>query len=619
MSETQDSPFPSLDDLTDCGWQTALSNVNGSGYSAMHHAFFAAANEDDDAERDSHRDALRFLGGICGMMLSANDQNQAFDAMVALRDRRSMISSDLSERQLKVLAGFLPSVENPWLKGRLAHLVWLCSQPRDVSFALMAIDCYRSLPLDFPAWLRGGHAAWAQAIMLSKSLRPAAGSRLQGIERNLVDAALAPRLGKESLLLPISHLLKEHGLGTAHARDIACHLSICASDISEDMDYLSAAASYQQAGAWYHIAHDIDNQTVMIAAAAESYAAEAQRRLHSDSPSALAAASWFEEAIQAYRTIPGSERLRLGVHARIEELRSLLSGTRRQTVTELKTLETTTDVSEVVTRVQDELRGREFPSALKRLAAMVPTPAYEQMRKAAASISERTLYTKIANVSHMSSDGRVVGRRPHSQGDNVSVEEAELTDAAFRHYQQTLEFCGVCVIDPGRSVVSGEHEPTEQYFIALATAAPLVPPGRGIHFGKGLYAGFVGDYISAAHLLIPQLEHLVRHELACAGVHATSLYPSGVERHKTLDTLLAFSEAEAVFGKDLLETLKALLCDPIGEGLRNQFAHGLIDDADFPEATVAFLWGLTLSLTVKSLVVEDIPIHDVPQTDDTLT
>ena len=215
MSETQDSPFPSLDDLTDCGWQTALSNVNGSGYSAMHHAFFAAANEDDDDERDSHRDALRFLGGICGMMLSANDQNQAFDAMVALRDRRSMIPSDLSERQLKVLAGFLPSVENPWLKGRLAHLVWLCSQPRDVSFALMAIDCYRSLPLDFSAWLRGGHAAWAQAIMLSKSLRPAAGSRLQGIERNLVDAALAPRLGKESLLLPISHLLKEHGLGNS--------------------------------------------------------------------------------------------------------------------------------------------------------------------------------------------------------------------------------------------------------------------------------------------------------------------------------------------------------------------------------------------------------------------
>ena len=283
-------------------------------------------------------------------------------------------------------------------------------------------------------------------------------------------------------------------------------------------------------------------------------------------------------------------------------------------MTELKTLETTTDVSEIVTRVQSELRGREFPSALKRLAAMVPTPAYEQMRKAAASISERTLYTKIANVSHMSSDGRVVGRRPHSQGDNVSVEEAELTDAAFRHYQQTLEFYGVCVVDPGRSAVSSEHQPTEQYFIALATAAPLVPPGRGIHFGKGLYAGFVGDYISAVHLLIPQLEHLVRHELACAGVHATNLYPSGVEHHKTLDTLLAFSEAEAVFGKDLLETLKALLCDPSGEGLRNQFAHGLLDDADFPWGSAAFLWGLTLSLAVRSLLAENCPIPDLPET-----
>ena len=525
-----------------------------------------------------------------------------------------MIPSDLSDPQLTLLAGFLPSVENAWLKGRLAHVVWLCRDPGAVSFALMAIDCYRSVPLDSSTWLHGGHAAWAHAIMLSKSLRAAVGSRLQEIERNLVDAVLSSTLRGDIPLLPISRLLREHELGKADAQDIACHLLNCANEISEDKEYSNAATYYQDAGAWYHIAHDLEKQTDMFAAEAEAYVAEGQRRLNSDSPSALAAASWFEDAIQAYRKIAGSERSRLGVDERIDELRSLLSETGREAVARFKQFETTADVSEIVTHIQDELRGTELPIALKRFAAMVAPLAYEQMRDEATAISKDILFTKLVNVSHMSSDGRVVGRQPNSEDNDASAEEPSSTDDTFRYYQHAVGFNGACIVDPARSVISDEHGATEQYFIELAKSAPLVPLGRAIYVGKGLFAGFVGDYVSALHLLIPQLEHIVRSTLAGAGLHTTSLDPSGVEHHKSLDILLAFPEAETVFGKDLLETLKALLCDPSGEGLRNLFAHGLLDDADFPWGSAAFLWGLTLSLAVRSLLAENYPIPDLPET-----
>ena len=614
MSETPDSHLLSLDDLNHSGWQTALSDVHEPGYSAMHVAFFAAANDGDDTKGDSHRDALRFLGDLCRMALRANNHNEAFSAVLVAPDGRPMIPSDLSDHQLMLLAGFLPSVENAWLKGRLAHLVWLGNPPRDVSFALMTIDCYRSVPLDSSTWLHDGHAAWAHAIMLSKSLRATGASRLQEIERNLVDTVLSSTLRGEIPLLSVSRLLKEHELGKSDARDIASHLYNCANEISEDKEYYNAATYYQDAGAWYHIAHDLEKQTDMFAAEAEAYVAEGQRRLHSDSPSASVAASRFKDAIQAYRRVAGSERSRLGVDERIDELSSLVSATRREAVTDLKQFEITTDVSEIVIRVQDELRGTELPIALERFAAMVALPPYEQMQAEATAISEETLFTKLVNVSHMSSDGRVVGRRPTSEDENASIYEGGSPHDTFQYYQHVIGFNGGCIVEAARSVISHDHKATEQYFIDLADIAPMVPLGRAMYLGKGLFAGFVGDYVSALHLLIPQLEHIVRSALADAGLHTTSLDPSGVEHHKSLDTLLAFPEAETVLGKDLLETLKALLCDPTREGLRNLFAHGLLDDADFPWGSAAFLWGLTLSLAVRSLLAENCPIPDLPET-----
>ena len=522
-----------------------------------------------------------------------------------------MLLSDLSQHELGLLSDFLPSVTNYWLKGRLAHVIWVASHPRDVQSALIAIDSYRQIPLTLSAWLHGGHASWAQAIMLCKVLGKAAASQLEEIERTLVDAVLSSNLAGEVPNMAIASLLRNQNLGKEHAPSIASWFTKAAREISEDADHISAAEYFKQASVWFAVAKDLASRSEMIAAEAESYVTESERRLNGDSPSALAAASWLQDAILTFRTIPGSERQRLRVDERIDELRTLLSKARREAVAEFKTFETSTDVSEAVTRVQGEMRGRELPDVLKRFAAMVAPPPFEQMRDTAKAISEETLFTKLVNVSHMSSDGRVVGHRQDSTNDSATTDATGLEDDVFGYYQQVIGFEGGCVIEAARSVICEENELTEQYFIELATVAPLMPPGRPIQFGKALHAGFVGDYITAAHLLTPQLEHLIRFELNSVRVQTTSLHPSGIEHQKTLDTLLAFPEAEAVFGKDLLEMLKALLCDPNGEGLRNQLAHGLFDDADFPLATAAYLWGLTLSLTVRSLVAEDIPIPDL--------
>lgn len=619
MDAGDSSSFITAENLISCGWENVLRGLNEQGYVAMEGGFRNAAGIALEQDRTTDGRALRRLAELCSMMLSVSDAKVPFGLEWVIEGRRSRFPEDLLPAEIAGLSEFVPQVGNPWLKGRLAHAVWIASQSADVRFALMTIDCYRSLPLTISAWLHGGHAGWAQAIMLCKGLRGAAGNRLQAIERELVKTVLSSELGQDVPTFAIARLLREHGLGESTAGNVAALLARCARDMTADGEHTNAAAYFEQAGEWYGAADDRTAQIEMVAAEAESYVAEGQHRLQSERPSALAAASWFNDAVKAYRKVPNAERSRFGIDERIRELRMLLSNTRRESMKEFKTFETSTDVSEAVTQIQDGLRGHELPESLKRFAALVvaAAPEYQKVVDEAEAIAEQTVFTKLVGVSHMSSDGRVVGHRDPSRPDRTEREDKGLEDDTFRHLQLTLGWIGASVIEPARLVISEEHQPTERYFTEFAAVSPLVPRGREVLFGKGLLAGFVGDYVTAAHLLIPQFEHLIRCAVASAGGTTTNLYATGVEHHKTLDTLLALPEAEATFGRDLFETLKAILCDPNGEGLRNQVAHGLLDDADFPWDRAAFLWGLALSLAVRLLVAEGQSIPDLRKSAET--
>ena len=125
---------------------------------------------------------------------------------------------------------------------------------------------------------------------------------------------------------------------------------------------------------------------------------------------------------------------------------------------------------------------------------------------------------------------------------------------------------------------------------------PIVPKGRTGLFGKALFAGFDRDFITALHILIPQIEHLVRVHLKQAGAKTTNLDKDGIENENGMSALMELPEAERVFGKDLAFELKTLFCDAFGPNLRNELAHGLLDEDAFHSPYAIYAWWLGLRL-----------------------
>ena len=212
-------------DFTECDWKSSLADEEREGYSSMWQAFSSAARKASEDNRPSHGKALWLLADACSMMLSPKSLNEPFKPYMVMEGRRSVIPDDLSESDIAFYAEVVDAIDDAWLKARVADLVWLKQRPRNVKFALAAIDAYRLIPLDRETWVRGGRECWERSISLARMLKSGAGTRLAQMETTILDTFNAATKESGFLALWLADLLEAHGLGRTHSTAIAQRLS----------------------------------------------------------------------------------------------------------------------------------------------------------------------------------------------------------------------------------------------------------------------------------------------------------------------------------------------------------------------------------------------------------
>jgi hypothetical protein len=131
-----------------------------------------------------------------------------------------------------------------------------------------------------------------------------------------------------------------------------------------------------------------------------------------------------------------------------------------------------------------------------------------------------------------------------------------------------------------------------------------------------LDAGLKGDFLTAVHFLIPQIEASVRYILAHVGVITSGLDDDGIQDEYNLNRMLTASEYRIplakILGEDFVFDLRGLLVERFGANLRNDMAHGLIDHDAFFSESGCYLWASTLKLYSPQMVAafqQDDPVN----------
>lgn len=352
-------------DFDECGWKNALSEVQRPGYTFMWQALSAAARKAMDEGRKRHGKVLWLLADVCSMALSPKSHNVPFKPVMIMQGERTIVPSDLPESDVTFLSKIVDRIDEPWLKARLADLIWLNQSPRDAKFALTAIDSYRSIPIDSKTWVAGGQQCWERATILSYMLREGAGERVNEIESAAIPAFFSADLSDGFFAVWLAEFMDTYGLACDQSSAVAEALESLGRAFNEEGDVYRARENFNSAAKWYVKAKNDTKKAEMTVAVAESYVTEAVVRISSEQPSHAAAAGFYEKAIQIYHSIPKVERPVYRVDERIATLRGMLSEAGERSLGEMGVISTPQmDISEIINNARQSVRGKDTVEAL---------------------------------------------------------------------------------------------------------------------------------------------------------------------------------------------------------------------------------------------------------------
>lgn len=572
--ETASQDEASAADIEAVDFEEAIKGSSLAEAGSLDSLFFAAAKS---AETNGDARALRvfrLLGGVCSFHFKPSDPAEPFGSMICFGQSRSPIPSDYrNDQAAAALAAALEKAKHPGLKARLADTLWL-NDKKNRSAAESAItgyiDCASGLiagTLD-PRFRKEAEFPFEAIDLLRRALRIArAISGRADLPANVVDSAnatLAAATVDLSSWRSMAKLCFQYGIIEPLA--LAATAEQYATN-NPDKDPTLLQRVWELSAAGYREAKDQANATRCEIEAAEQLVRMARQM------NGMASASWLMDAINTFRRIPGTKERRKVLEAELRE-------SQKDALDQMASFSHRVDLSDLVEATLAEFEGLPLSIQLGLLADLARSTPMEKLKKEALEISRASPLSSLFGTTRVDAEGKVIFRSP---GGNLDGNEDE---QALRHticrnqgpHRQTM-IAGQ--FEPVRRHIASAYALEERHFIPIVAHSPFVPPENEYIFALGFARLMQGDFVSAAHILLPQLENSLRYVLKQVGTDPSMIQSDLIQEDRSISALL--SDHRDLLGKLLsipvVDEIDLLFHDRAGPALRHEMAHGKLTTA----------------------------------------
>lgn len=582
-----------------CAIKEAME-TNGLPYQAMNRA---ARSFRDAGERRS-ADALDFLACVEQAFLDPSDVRRPLRPMFEFENSRGIIPDDFDEQQVDVIQSLAPRCENPVLRARLFDVTWLRTRNNDA--AGKAISAYLAAATFLLVKWSGNEAA--PVVHALEHIERAVRLTLFAFNK---DDSLAK---VTSALLKFSErMLKEEEFGLfSRVEDLIFELRLA--NAGERSDFVESAIGgsgakmdphlvrdlWLLAANWHQRDKDEKKERSARINAAETMVALASLCASGPSPSFMQAATHLSEALKIYRRVSGE-------HERREELRAQLNDYQSKMRGEMASFSTEIDLTKMVKETKRRISGKPLGLALTTLALMNSPSDPGELRKRVEEQAGKFPLQFLMSASVTDRDGRTIDMVPSLlSGDDAAAKEKAMRYHMMRIADLDYTVVSGGIIEPAISLIREEHFISPQVMRPVAERSLLVPDGHEELFAKGLAAGLNGDYATALHILIPQLENALREFLKGHGktVSTREKDDNITQEAVTLGKILEHETIRNALGEGFVFDLESVLSDRLGTALRHDLAHGLRGDAVYwGGGAVAYAFWLIFRLVLLPLTV----------------
>ncbi|NET81572.1 MAG: DUF4209 domain-containing protein [Moorea sp. SIO1F2] len=501
---------------------------------------------------------------------------------------------NLTEEQLNFLAEIAPEISDPELQARVADILWVIR--RDHPMAQLSITAYLKSATTLERSKNWHHylERIERAFRLECQFKNKKKVVFQHIE------AVLERYEGEDYLWPsrqLMELLQEHKCGKPVKYAALAEKAVTLAESSSNWEI--ARRFWSIKAVWHRMDKDYSKERAASMSAAETYVKEADSAHERTPPSdaAIVASGLLQQAVEAFRKIPGTK-------ARVEELHRLLLQYQEKSRNEMMTISHKMDISKVVEKARNHVRGKNLQEALFTLALLGAPTHVSKLKQQVQQDADNSLGSHLVPIKKINEMGKTVAIQPYS----VLSSDPEEAERATHFYMclKAIEYYKLqaqAYIEPARDQINLEHCVRLDDILFIVSNSPFIPPEREYLFAKGLYAGLTGDFFTSTHILIPQIENSIRYIMWERGIITSKLDDNGIQDEFSLSKTLYHPEITSIFEENTLFDLKCLLVEHAGSNLRNRMAHGLIRDGEFRSPLMSYLWCLTLRLCCLPILI----------------
>lgn len=548
------------------------------------------------SEKHEDNQIIDVIADACSMLLSPTRSDAPYKPCIIWGERRSMLPEDLTVTHIESILKLLPRLTNSMVIARLYDILWMVVRPRKIEYAIQAIN--HIMQFAFQEGIDDDDLkAFERALRLAISLRSAASNQFDAILTQAAEYISTANQEKSHSVLRIFRILCE--LVPTHQVTQAA-MSFCQDTgkrLFEENSTLQSRHFLEEVALWYQKQHRYDDLSDALSLIGECFIRDAKNH---PADSSLVENHFYEAAVRTFRKIPRRHRAKHNIDAKINELLIKIRETGEDSLHEMACIKSDPiDISDIVKSSIESVSGKNHIEALLNFSLLHGSPDPDKKREEAIDIVRRHPLSRLFSSAHYSSDGRVIAR-------NVGLDfgstdsEPDVMPEIIRDYSTEIGLAVTGQILPALDVIRNEHAFTEREFILMALHSPFIPNDRARIFGRGLYLGFWGDFMSSIYMLCPQVEHLVRFHLRGRGCQTSKIDEAGIENEVGLSTLLVNEEINEIFGKNLAFELRLLFTEHQGPNLRNQCAHGLLSSDESESIPIVYAWWLTLKIVFNT-------------------
>lgn len=549
-------------------------------------------NAEEHSEKPEDKAAFAVLGGALSMAYDA--QEDCYTPMLVLNDgRRSFGMEDLDERGTAIIEEALPLFEPFWIRAQLADILWL--KTGDHRYAQTAVSANLSLfdasydPEDWVSCFQAAQRAFQIARKLGRNnhlfsetlakidavLRKADGTDPLFLSLNLIEM-VAPYVDKDRLQRYLSlsqKLFKQGGIASEHV----------------------VQAAYRVYADLLHRANrDREIRTLKLELA-EYYEALADGLAGRP----LEAAQMLQKAYNLCDKKQDQEKL--------FQLRGKLKQVQQDRLNSMASIPFEFDAAPIRKNIAELFHGLSRQEAILTFGEIATLYKVDEVRQGVLTDHRRNVFSSLFSKRFIDEEGRLVKILPPLDLQNPQKDEALLREHMVHYVVEQRGLAeAICLWYAYHKVQErGAVAPKDLSFLIDQNA--LIPEERKAIIKTGLQLGLNGELYASLHILLPQMENLLRELVKMCGDAPTYLKEDGTEDVKPLSQLFDSQKLKEAYDEDLLFTWKTLLDERGGPNLRNEIAHGVLSpEQGSGGAALSFL-----SLLIRFLSLYSLDAHAV--------